>query len=106
MKALSLSESILRTGTGKCRRVTSSPSTMSDFSRATRATASVHPEHTSVATRLHRNVPYIESPPWETKSTSRNPGDVSFQSANVRTGTHAPRSDSRRVRSSGATSDA
>ena len=32
MKALSLSESIPRTGTGKCRRVTSSPSTTSDFS--------------------------------------------------------------------------
>ena len=106
MKALSLSESIPRTGTGKCRRVTSSPSTTSDFSRATRATASVHPEHTSVASRLHRNVPYIESSPWETKSTSRSPGDGSFQSASVSTGTHAPSSDSRRVRSSGATSDA
>jgi hypothetical protein len=53
-----------------------------------------------------QNVPCIESPPRETKSTSRNPGDGSLESANVRTGTQARSSDSRRVRSSGATSDA
>ena len=63
MKALSLSESIPRIGTGNWRRMSSSPSTTRDCSLATRATASVHPEHTSVATRLQRNVPSIEAPP-------------------------------------------
>jgi hypothetical protein len=86
MKALSLSESIPRIGTGNRRRMASSPSTTSDCSRATRGIASVQPEHTSVTTRLHKKVPCIDAPPWATKSTSRNPGAGSFQSANVRTG--------------------
>ena len=34
-------------------------------------TASVQPEQTSVATRLHRKVPCIELPPCATKSISR-----------------------------------
>ncbi len=62
MKALSLSVSIPQIGTGIWRRMTSSPSMTRDCSRATKATASVHPEQTSVATRLHKKVPCMESP--------------------------------------------
>jgi hypothetical protein len=51
-----------------------------------RGIISVHPEETSVATKLHRNTPCIELPPCETKSTSKKPGSSSFQSAKVRIG--------------------
>src|SRR5271166_4567721 len=66
--------------------MTASPSMTRNCSRATKGTTSVHPEHTSVATKLHKKVPCIESPQWATKSTSRNPGSGSFQSAKVRMG--------------------
>lgn len=62
MKALSLSESMPRIGTGNCRRSTSSASTTRDCSRATRGIASVQPEQTSVATRLHRKAPCRDVP--------------------------------------------
>ena len=44
------------------------------------------PMSTSTKSVTVRKVPCIESPQWATKSTSRNPGAGSFQSANVRMG--------------------
>lgn len=90
IKAPSLSASMPSTGMGICSPIRLSPSTTRDCSRAMRATASVHPELTSVATRLCRYSPAIDPPPCTTKSISRCPGSGSTQSANVLIGISRP----------------
>lgn len=78
-----------RIATGSCCAIAPTPWTTTDCSRTRSGTASVHPEQTSVATRLWMKDPVSRPPQWATKSTSRKPGNGSPQSENVRTGTRA-----------------
>ena len=90
MNALSLSESMPCMEKGSCLLMASSPASTKDCSLASRGTASIHPVHTSEATRLHiKEGPHAVAAMGH-RPISRKPGGGRSQSAKVLTGMWRP----------------
>ena len=86
MDALSLTESIPKSGNGRRLRIRSTVSFTACWLRLGRTSSSHHLVATSTAHRVWRYSPLVLCPQWATRSTSKNPGRPSSQSAKVRTG--------------------